>query len=458
MKSATPKISATIFLFFISIVSVFSQTHRLPFQSEQSPRYWVDAAFFRINENLTSVEVYYSVALTELSFYQDSGKNLASYTFSVDIIDAENNLVRRDSTLRTVSVKTQDEAADKSRGVIDALIFPLPPGKYTLRASFQDHHIQMPAVCNLELTVPSIGNKLQISSIQLASSISKTQTNKAFSKGGTFVVPNPSRHYRYHNSFLYIYYEVYNLLPPDSTSDSFQYSYTIEDSTGDSLIVTLPKSVQKPGTSCVKMQTLDIRGLESGKYLLRVKATDSAAEQTYIGQTDFWVDLPKKALPETRHLPMKAADIKKYRDQIKYLAKPEELKLYDRLAPAGKEQFILNFWRSKDPTPETPENEYMQNYFSRIDYANKHFKGRNNAAGSNSDMGRIFIVYGQPDDVENHNVELSTKPYVIWHYFMSGRKYYFVFVDRNDDGIYALVHSNVEGEIRNENWQEHELR
>jgi len=455
MKSAIPKISMNIFVFFISFGTVFSQPHSLPFHSEHSPRYWVDAAFFRINDNMTSVEVYYSIALTELSFYQESGKNLASFTFSVDIFDDENNLVRRDSTMRTVAVKSPEEAADKSRGVIDELIFSLPPESYTLRASLKDDHAKVSAINNLVLTVPSVGNAIQTSSIQLASSISNTQTNKIFSKGGEFVVPNPSRRYRYHNSFLYIYYEVYNLLPPDSTSNSFQYEYTIEDSTGDSLIVTPPKSVQKPGTSCVKMQTLDIRGLEIGKYQLNVKATDPASGQSYTGCTDFWIDSPEP-LQAATHLPMTPDDVKKYRDQIKYLATPAELKLYDQLSPEGKEKFILNFWRSKDPTPETSDNEYMQNYFSRIDYANKHFKGKD--GGMNSDMGRVFIVYGQPDDIERHVMEIGIKPYIIWRYFTAGGQHIFVFVDRNQAEIYTLVHSTVPEEIKNENWRSEELQ
>ncbi len=455
MKSAIPKICTTIILFFIFFTTVLSQVKILPFQSEHSPRYWIDAAFFRTNENTTSVEVYYSIALPELSFFQNAGKYLASFTFSIEIIDAENNLVRQDSTARTVAVKSTEEASDKNRGIIDELIFHLPPGTYTLRSCLKDNHAQISALDNLTLNVPSFGNTIQTSSIQLASSISDMQTNKLFSKGGKSVMPNPSRHYRYHNSFLYVYYEVYNLLPPDSASSTFQYEYTIADSSGDSLIVTPPKSVQKPGTSCVKMQTLDIRGLESEKYLLSVKTTDPATGQSYIGRTEFYVSPPGPLLA-TRHLPMTPDDIKRYRDQIKYLASPEELKLYDQLAPEGKEKFVLNFWRSKDPTPETTENEYMQDYFSRIDYANKHFKGKD--GGMNSDMGRVFIIYGQPDDIERHVMEIGKKPYIIWHYFTAGGQHTFVFVDRNQSDIYALVHSTVPEEIKNENWKSQELQ
>ena len=67
-------------------------------------------------------------------------------------------------------------------------------------------------------------------------------------------------------------------------------------------------------------------------------------------------------------------------------------------------------------------------------------------------MGRVFIVYGQPDDIENHNWEVGIAPYKVWHYFTGGGKHSFYFIDRNREGIYSLVHSTVEGEIKNENW------
>ena len=455
MKSAMPKMSICIFFLFFSICTVFSYTNSSPLQAKHSPRYWVDAAFYKINGSMTSVEVYYSISLTELSFSPDSGENLASYTFSVQVFDSKNREVKNDSIRRAIAAKSIEETKDQSRGVIDELIFPLGPGAYTLYTSLKDNQTKAFSFDSLQLVVPSFASRMQTSSIQFASSISDTQTNSVFNKGGRSVIPNPSRRYRCHNSVLPFYFEVYNLLPPDSVNNEFLCEYVITDSTGDSLIVVPAQSVKKPGTSCAKTQTLDIRGLETGRYLLSVTTTDPASGQSSTVQSYFWVDPPPPLKAATR-LPMTPTDVKKYRDQIKYLAKPSELRIYDQLSPAGKEKFILNFWRSKDPTPETPENEYMQDYFSRIDYANKHFKGKD--GGMNSDMGRVFIIYGQPDEIERHVMESGLKPYVIWHYFTAGGQQTFIFVDRNQAEIYTLVHSTVPEEIKNENWKSQELQ
>jgi GWxTD domain-containing protein len=120
------------------------------------------------------------------------------------------------------------------------------------------------------------------------------------------------------------------------------------------------------------------------------------------------------------------------------------------------EPFLVNFWQSRDKSPETPENEFMLDCFARIKYANEYFKG--NSSGVNSDMGRIFIVYGQPDEIEDFSMNMDGKPYIIWHYFTTGTgKQSFVFIDYNVIGIYTLVHSTVEGEIHNAFWREREL-
>jgi len=98
----------------------------------------------------------------------------------------------------------------------------------------------------------------------------------------------------------------------------------------------------------------------------------------------------------------------------------------------------------------------MLDVFARIDYADKNFKGTN--GGLNSDMGRVFVIYGQPDEIDNESMNRDGKPYMVWYYYTSSSgKNSFAFVDKNIDGIYTLVHSTVLQEIKNPNWKESEL-
>lgn len=92
-----------------------------------------------------------------------------------------------------------------------------------------------------------------------------------------------------------------------------------------------------------------------------------------------------------------------------------------------REKFIEDFWRSRDPDPDTEENEFKQQFFERVAYANEHFwSGK---PGRLTDRGRIYIKFGKPDEVESHPAggyyertpnegggSTSTYPFEKWFY------------------------------------------
>lgn len=65
-----------------------------------------------------------------------------------------------------------------------------------------------------------------------------------------------------------------------------------------------------------------------------------------------------------------------------------------------RENFIETFWRRRDPNPDTEENEYREEYYERVAYANEHFSS--GLPGWKSDRGRIYIAWGKPDSIESH--------------------------------------------------------
>jgi len=336
--------------------------------------------------------------------------------------------------------------------VIDQLIFDLKPGTYQFEFKIIDElDDQKNSVVSGELQVPAYPDKLSLSSPMFASRISSSQSQTQFLKGNKSVIPNASRKYQSERALLYLYFEIYNLLPPDNQhKNEVELRYAIANSEGDTLLFVPAQTFAKPGTSCIKTKTLNIYGFTPGEYRLSLQATDLASGQIASCTENFWVYDPKDILPVAKE------DIQRYRDQIKYFATTKELDVYDMLGPNEIQPFLVNFWHSRDTSPETPENEFMLDVFARIDYAEKHFKGT--SGGLNSDMGRVFVIYGQPDEIEDNSMNMEGKPYVIWHYYTSSRgKNHFVFIDKNIDGIYTLVHSSVVTEIKNEFWREREL-
>ena len=436
-----------VFWLLISMVTILSAS---PMRSERSPKFWLDINQFARESNYR-VEIYYSISFNELSFQKIQDQNITSITTSLVVRNTDDEIVLEKNISRKAKAVSDAEMQDVKKGIIDQINFDLAAGNYNYSCTLKDDNSGQSSTQNGRLTLADFSKKLKTSAPQFATVISKESNQDNFTKAGRTVLPNPSRRYQYHNSILYLYYEVYNLVEPTNDSDSYSVSYCITDKFNDSLIVIPPRDVKKPGTSSVKLEALDIRGLEGGEHLVTINIIDPASGQTFNTQDIFYIQQPDF----TNNLPMDSESIKRYRNQIKYIATAEELQTYDSLAPADKLGFILGFWKSKDNSPETPENEFMMDYFSRFNYASKNFQGKE--GGENSDMGRVFIIYGQPDDIERYEMQFETKAYQVWQYFTGGGRHTFAFVDRNNEGIYTLVHSSVVEEIKNPDWKDQEL-
>ncbi len=115
-------------------------------------------------------------------------------------------------------------------------------------------------------------------------------------------------------------------------------------------------------------------------------------------------------------------------EDVRWIISPEEVAAFKKLSnDEERDAFIENFWLRRDPTPDTPENEFKEEHYRRIAYANEHFAaGR---PGWMTDRGRIYIVYGPPDEITSHpsggyyerpmeegGGETSTYPFEDWRY------------------------------------------
>ncbi len=92
-----------------------------------------------------------------------------------------------------------------------------------------------------------------------------------------------------------------------------------------------------------------------------------------------------------------------------------------------------NFWKDKDPTPNTPENELKRQFLERYKYAMYNFT----RYGRINDMGKIYIKYGPPDYIYREDFSLEGRAYQIWYYQSINRR--FLFVDKYGTGDYELV-------------------
>jgi GWxTD domain-containing protein len=103
--------------------------------------------------------------------------------------------------------------------------------------------------------------------------------------------------------------------------------------------------------------------------------------------------------------------------KVRYIITPEERRAFLALAPEAREPFIEDFWKRRDPSPSTEENEFKLEYFSRIEQANHLFSG-GGSPGWLQDRGRVYITLGPPDHRETYprGITFYGLPTEIWWY------------------------------------------
>jgi GWxTD domain-containing protein len=107
---------------------------------------------------------------------------------------------------------------------------------------------------------------------------------------------------------------------------------------------------------------------------------------------------------------------KKWLDLVYYIITPIEKKVFLQLKNnRDREIFMKLFWKQRDPTPGTPENEFKDEHIKRFKYANKHFK--TTRPGWMTDRGKIYIILGPPNIHNNYDNTYGLYPLKIWGYY-----------------------------------------
>ena len=144
----------------------------------------------------------------------------------------------------------------------------------------------------------------------------------------------------------------------------------------------------------------------------------------------------------------------KFRDWLKlvsYIIRPEEKDVFMQLAnDREREIFIQTFWKQRDPTPGTPENEYREEHIKRFDYANEYYRRGSPREGWMTDMGRFHIILGSPVSVERFDNQKGLYPVQVWYYYGEREKglpthFGIVFFKRGGAGEYRLYDALSDG-------------
>ncbi len=154
-------------------------------------------------------------------------------------------------------------------------------------------------------------------------------------------------------------------------------------------------------------------------------ATNLSAQQTENGGQE---DPLLRSRPKQEKAARQENAYKKWLDEVSPIITPEELGAFRRLTnDAERDSYIEIFWQRRDPTPDTTENEYKEEFYRRRAYADERFSA--GKPGSKTDRGLVYIIHGPPDSIDAHPAggpylrpaqegggQTQTYPFETWRY------------------------------------------
>ena len=364
------------------------------------------------------------------------------------------------------------EISDTTKGMpnfIDQQRIPLPHGIYQLELLVKDNNSKSEPMEHAEMLAMEFNDKdLKFSDFQFIESYKATQSENILSKSGFDLVPYVGDFFAAGTNNLTFYIELYNLDKKLGNQEDFLYRYYLESfETNLSLSEYSKFQRQKAAPVNPVLATLPIADLPSGNYNLVVEARDRNNTLIELNKIFFQRSNPgiQINLTDIESLDITSTFAEK-------ITSVDSLHFYiQSLVPVGNmveiqfarnitgvkdlsqmQKFLYNFWKVRNET--NPEAEWNR-YKSMVLQVEDAYKTKIRH-GFETDMGRVMLKYGVPDDVVDSKHEPNSYPYIMWHYFhledQNNKR--FIFYNPHLAGAeYFLLHSDAKGEIYNPNWQ-----
>jgi GWxTD domain-containing protein len=283
-------------------------------------------------------------------------------------------------------------------GKVVLMRFPVKPGGYRLQVKLEDlisrkrglgylgRKVTESASVNGELTVPASQAGRDLSDLEFVWPRTGDDAGSAFRRGEHALLPNPERLYGLLASELRAEFAARGLA--DDQRTWYWHARVLDDA---GRVVAEQESTAAPGPRLAAMVALDLSTEPSGAYDLEVKAWQEGDAGALIRSARFSIGW------RTTTWLVDPSDVE---DLVHFLLSAEDEHRFSRFQPGERERFLEEFWRRRDPTPETADNESRNEFLARVDHANENFGGPGKGGrGMFSDMGRVYIRYGEPGEI-----------------------------------------------------------
>lgn len=377
-----------------------------------------------------SVTYIYKIPYRILVFERKAESFTAGFRVVVEITDDDGKLVSRDIKDSRVSVSSFEETHENSYFLQSFLSFKLKPGAYKIIAIISDMNstgeVQIKPI---KLNLKKYKDKIVQHPFVIDSRELYCNEQRAFilaNTGGK--IPFSSE--KFHLIIPVTDTSITELNVEIESNDKTSISTTVEESYVIPIGVTECERylsiTRNPETVPMKIFILrDVnKGLEEGEIILKVRNKEYSIDEKF-ESTTVWFNKPFSLMD-----PEKAIEF------LNFVESDSVVSLLLKGKSSNYPETLKQYWSKYDPTPETTYNEVMFEYYSRVDYAIKEFRGIGKSSGAKSDRGVVYIKFGKPDKIERSS-NPQGQMMEIWTYTKADRK--FSFVDKKGTGNFTLT-------------------
>ncbi len=366
---------------------------------------------------LNQVQFHFALVNDMLTFVKMSDTwYRANYELSVIIYNRKKEVAAFESIHDTVAVNDFASTNSRQRPMMKRLCFTLPPEDYTYQIQWLDAETQVNMGRPIALKLTDYSRpSLQISDLVMTDQQDCHAGLRRFT-------PNLREGFRDEGSQVGAYFELYG-----TGRDSITVEYSLALANGQK---AGRRRYVVPGG--VSAQCLQLNELitQPGEYLLSVQATAGAVRVK--NERSFFVHWGR--------MPMQTQDglADRELEQLALIARGHDLEKIRAASGSERQRLLAEFWQQRDPTPDTKVNELREEFFRRIDFADKNFSVAGlGLVGWKSDRGRVLVRNGTPDEIERHATEPGMPAVEIWQYRRLNKR--FIFTDRQGSGDFRLV-------------------
>jgi GWxTD domain-containing protein len=377
--------------------------------------------FYSSEGTKSRVDIYVEVPLANMEFKRsktDKSSYVSKFDLNIDVKDKNDAVVYNNISKEEVTtMETGQEYLSQNSQILTRNLF-LPPGEYGIEVSLFEQSSKKRSDIKKKIVVKDFASMpLSLSDVMIVSKLTS-------STGKKVITPDVERNVGAMDTF-YLFYYVYK----SAGEQPIEVNCRIFDPENKEVFSKKETIAVSEGSSFQNQVFMPVPtdNLSYGKFTVEITAgsgSDNISDKSYFEN-------------QNPDFPMALKDIDVLIEQLQYIAKDEEMSyLKDAETDIEKQKRFVNFWQKKDPSPNTKRNEVMQEYYKRLRLADKFFS-TTYTPGWRTDMGMVFIIFGQPDNIDRHPYEMDSKPYEVWDYYSLNKQ--FVFVDNTGFGDYRLV-------------------